>query len=479
MNDQQEPDTAAATASNPQRMPPRPVADEPANTSSRTPWTLKTSSTLRTEKSEQETETLANIHDIMEDEMKGAIIANADEIVDNFLSTSHIRLGGPSSLDDVLKHLTTKGLYSDTEKKWADFPSSSGKDCEKNLAMYFEKVADAASDLFQSGLPRKHWTAEHATRPVTDKYCDRKPDLAIVTSDAPPAGPERTWWHILGTLEVKPDKNDFDEALGQLIESARLIYSVQPHRRFLLDAILCGEFMTLVLFDRSGALFTQPFNVHEQPKRFLQVAVGLLHLNDANRGFDPTVNFTDPTSGTVIVEGVKHSFDNVIYIEGVVRGRGTACYPIVKDGVPHLVKDSWVDERRENKEGDIVNDLHSQTEEENVKKHIPKILADENVLFEGKPDSTALVRSFISRRSQDGKHHEWTDPSMAKVEIREHRRMLMTPVARNLEDFSCLAELLTAFIHTAESTPYCFFKRSNTHILFSHLRNVQPEDDAP
>ena len=243
-----------------------------------------------------------------------------------------------------------------------------------------------------------------------------------MTNDAPPAGCERTWWHILGTLEVKPDKNGFDEALGQLIESTCLIYSMQLHHRFLLDAILCGESMTLVLFNCSGALFTQPFNVHEQPKCFLQVAVSLLHLNNANRGFDPTINFTDPTLGTIVVEGEECNFNNIIYVEGVVCGRGTACYSVMRDGAPspQLVKDVWVDECQENKEGDIVNNLHNQTEEENVKKHIPKILADKNVLFKGKPDSTALVQSFLSRRSKDGKHHEWTDPSMLKVKIREY-----------------------------------------------------------
>lgn len=85
----------------------------------------------------------------------------------------------------------------------------------------------------------KHLSADYANSPVSNKYCDHKPDLVILDTSAPTKA-NCTWHHILGMLEVKPSSAEFNKAFGQLIESTWLIFFAQPHRRFLLDTVLCG-----------------------------------------------------------------------------------------------------------------------------------------------------------------------------------------------------------------------------------------------
>ena len=408
----------------------------------------------------------------MQDEMKGAVLKDFKQLFDLRLNNDNIE----ADIELVLNKVKEVGEYVVTKEgerstnngendigKWVNFPSTTGAGCEKKIAKYFEEnIVSKVQHLFKAST-RMGWSGDHADTPVTNDYCDRKPDLVILRGDAPPVGPDRTWWHIMGTLEVKKDETLFEEALGQLIECARLIVSTQPNRRFVLDAILCGPLMWLVYFDRSGILISIPFNVHDHPRKFLRVVVGLLYLNDENRGFDPTVVFDTEKTGTIAIGGINYPFTNVRYVEGVLRGRATACYDVKKDDEKHLIKDSWVDVSRIEKEELIMKEVHDQKEDkyQDLKKHVPDVVASEVVTIHGENDSTALLRPNFIRTSVDSTDlsakkytYAWINPEHSRIEIREHRRIMMKPVARRLEDFSCLAEFVQAFIDSARCTFY-------------------------
>lgn len=57
----------------------------------------------------------------------------------------------------------------------------------------------------------------------------------------------------------------------QLAGLVRELFKAQPRRKFIHAFQLCGHIFRAWRFDRAGALGSEPFSVHEQPKRLLTV----------------------------------------------------------------------------------------------------------------------------------------------------------------------------------------------------------------
>ncbi len=207
-----------------------------------------------------------------------------------------------------------------------------------------------------------------------------------------------------------------------------MIFNSQPDRRFVVGFTFTGAFLTVIAFDRSGWVASEPINIHKQPWLFLHLAIGILYLEGEDAGFDQTVRLRCDKK-EIEVGGEWFNIVDVIHVEGVLRGRATVCYHVEKDGKDYVVKDSWVDISRNDREANILEKLKGLD-------HVPKVVKDVPVLFRGKPDTTAFLRQSDSEPHRPGTYKN--------VEIREHRRMLLEPRAKNLSEFRDLVELLTA-----------------------------------
>ncbi|KLO05544.1 hypothetical protein SCHPADRAFT_788180, partial [Schizopora paradoxa] len=186
--------------------------------------------------------------------------------------------------------------------------------------------------------------------------------------------------------------------------------------------VLTGEFLSIVAFDRSGVVASRPINIHQEPALFLHIIVGCLFLDVYEFGLDPTVH--PELVGEIEVDGEWFDIVDIIHVEGGLCGRGTVCYYVRKDGVYYIIKDRWVVVGKGDKEAKILKSLEGL-------KHIPTVIKDVPVMFNGKKDTTEFLRQ--SKNARD-----------VHVEIREHRRMLLQPCAHSLSNFRDLVELLTA-----------------------------------
>ncbi|KLO16812.1 hypothetical protein SCHPADRAFT_788511, partial [Schizopora paradoxa] len=202
-----------------------------------------------------------------------------------------------------------------------------------------------------------------------------------------------------------------------------------------------------VVFDRSGAISTQGFNIHSNPEIFIRIIVATLYLNSVQLGEDPTIKLNeDGKTGHLYFKGDKYIITEILYVEGVVRGRGTVCYRVhrdkedpFQDNEELIVKDSWVDTSRKDTEAKILRILNAAGV-----RGVPTLIDDEVVQFDGVPDSTFRARASFFL---DGK---WASKEDKEIEIREHRRILMKPFGRKLEGFKTLLGFVTAIRDVAD-----------------------------
>lgn len=207
-----------------------------------------------------------------------------------------------------------------------------------------------------------------------------------------------------------------------------MMFNSQLDRRYVLGFTLTGDHLTVIAFDRSGWVASPPFNIHDDPGLFLHVVVGSLYLDEEKYGLDPTVEIRGEKK-RIWVEDAWYDIVDVIHVEGVLRGRATICYHVQKDGQDYVVKDCWVDTSRNDREANVLAKLKGLP-------HVPEVVKDVAVMFDNKPDTTAHFR----RSKKGGK----SSGTYKNVEIREHRRILLKPLARKLSDFRDLVELITA-----------------------------------
>lgn len=274
-------------------------------------------------------------------------------------------------------------------------------------------------------VDRRRWSDLYDKQPVLHPFCKRKPDATQLPVDPSsiPKGKALPWCVLFGTGEMKSNVKARPEGITQSAEGARVIFNTQLNRRHVVGFVLTDNLLSVLAFDRSGLVASSPFNIHENPSLFLHAMVGCLHIEETRFGIDPTVKI-DENSKTIQVGEEWYDIIDVLHVEGALRGRGTVCYHVRKDGKDYVVKDSWVDTSREDREPKVLASLSGL-------KHIPKVIKDCPVYYKGEPDKTSLFRE-----SEAGK--------TCTAEIREHRRMLLEPCAHKISDFRDLVELLTA-----------------------------------
>lgn len=265
---------------------------------------------------------------------------------------------------------------------------------------------------------------------VPHPHCDRKPDGVEIPYGVSFA--DGHGWEVPRALWENKLRHEYPhrpDALFQLSGGSCMVFNSQLDRRFVVGFAFTGALLTVVGFDRSGWVASEPINIHEQPGLFLHLVIGHLYLDEEDAGFDLTVRLRSEKK-EIEVGGEWYNIVDVIYVEGVLRGRATICYHVEKDGKDYVVKDSWVDTSRTDREADILEQLKGL-------EHVPRIIKDVPVLFRGKPDTTAYFREADPEAT-------YRTGTYKGVEIREHRRMLLEPRARNLSEFRSLVELLTA-----------------------------------
>ncbi|THH04002.1 hypothetical protein EW145_g5837 [Phellinidium pouzarii] len=275
----------------------------------------------------------------------------------------------------------------------------------------------------------------------------RKPDGVVLDSVLSNTEENEADWsdmHAIMRLRVTADSASFNSAFRQILDNARMIFCSQRIRRFVLGVIFISDnTMTFCVFDRSGVLCTERFDIMNDPEKLIRVVVGLLFADLIDLGYDPTVTVRVNEGGdgaskkevVVALKNVEYTIEKTLHVERSIRGRGTTCFLTEHEGTKCVIKDSWVDEPYMRHEYQILEKI-SDVE------GVPKIMAHEEVEVRGVKDTTATDRLVLSYNDYWKTKGEWK--GIGKVERRVHHRILMTPYGEPLESFTCLHELMTA-----------------------------------
>ncbi|TFY73314.1 hypothetical protein EWM64_g10698, partial [Hericium alpestre] len=165
--------------------------------------------------------------------------------------------------------------------KWKGLPLKPKS--ENELYRPLTAVLNAISNLCEDRTFDITWQDWHTKYPDSQFMVDMKPDILAVIKAA------GTWWRALQTVIEVKKKADMFPAILQLLRYVRQALREQPDRRFMHGMVFSMYNLTVWHVDRSGALASEVFNVHEEPLKFIKVIVGFLMLKPEDLGWDPTM----------------------------------------------------------------------------------------------------------------------------------------------------------------------------------------------
>ncbi|KAH8109259.1 hypothetical protein DFH11DRAFT_1548392 [Phellopilus nigrolimitatus] len=228
----------------------------------------------------------------------------------------------------------------------------------------------------------------------------------------------------------------------RLLQSAYRIFTSQSNRRFVCGMTMVNDDAKFYIFDRSGVISSESFNIDMEPEKFLRAVRGFFLTDDTDLGLDPSIVY-EGGKRFMTVAGIKYEIQREIYVESCVRGRGTVCFLAVHDNKEYVIKDSWIDDSGSCRVSEY--DMLTRLKEVDG---VPTMIAQECVKIRGTKDTTATDRDFLHDQQllkdvSTVLENKWTKAN-EKTKTREHRRAVIEPFGKRLENFSCLYELVLA-----------------------------------
>ncbi|KAH8114673.1 hypothetical protein DFH11DRAFT_1508528, partial [Phellopilus nigrolimitatus] len=365
-------------------------------------------------------------------EVMGATFRNIPELVSvsfpdrafnvtTDLSVEHVRY--PEAEADC--------LYRDGE--WVNWPVTSAPGAEPHIVTYFNKVVDEARSFLDPAYKKSSndrvFSGRYSEIALNSTTAERKPDIVVLSREDAEREEKGSWAGVYGFGELKSNPTfPLNMVEVQGAQYARLCYSHQEDRRFVVSFCLFDDDMELYVFNRSGIRVSTRFNVHSSPEDFLRVIIGFLVPEEYYIGFDPSF-FTDtrPSKPAMSTSAASSSILETIHVDPVICGRGTVCFMVQGEGDDYVsvLKDSWVDRSRPLKESEVLQDI----------KTIDGV-------------SRFVDHEIVHFRIDDQIIKDTTESDLLDDEdvvIRDHHRLLITPYGKGLEDFDSLTELVSAF----------------------------------
>nr|KMM71664.1 hypothetical protein CPAG_07967 [Coccidioides posadasii RMSCC 3488] len=210
---------------------------------------------------------------------------------------------------------------------------------------------------FLSRERRRYYTI-NIPNELTGSEARRQVDLIIKQKSGEPSDSEHDWRDIevVGKLKAS-NSNGIKKTLVQLACYARDVFACQPTRRYLHVFTICGRVMEVWVFDRSGCYSPGPFDIHNEPERFVQVITGYLMMNEDELGLD-TFTEQDGNSRFINIEQEGAEINRVqlrpepLTCQQAIVCRGTSCYLTKSPYAPesdnwsYITKFSWTSDRR-------------------------------------------------------------------------------------------------------------------------------------
>jgi hypothetical protein len=218
----------------------------------------------------------------------------------------------------------------------------------------------------------------------------------------------------------------------------------QPNRNFVRSISVTGRKVRLFQFDRSGAQYSPPFDIHDDPHTFIRLILGLSSLDEPIIGLDDTIQWTVGSDGqkvggtlrTVAPDNSVVMYDLVMdqgpFARTSLCGRGTTCWVVrTVNGEKFIVKDYWVAEDRPS-EIKLLQEVHG----------LPGVC--QMVSFE---DDRMQTKHF---RAEPITNQDHTFKNRTKI------RIVMKAYGPSIENFTSATQVLSALRDAIAGECYCF-----------------------
>ncbi|KAF5374618.1 hypothetical protein D9615_008972 [Tricholomella constricta] len=232
-------------------------------------------------------------------------VSHTGPFIDSMFPVHH------SDIDDIYDKLVRDRVYDEVNERWCCLPTDEKAEVKYNAA--FVRVAEAIRKAYPSTkcdrLPYwSTWIDRHRLAPTpADKNAsfDRPDVLNILGMDGNAVEWDSlmdsldgeseavaAWWlRVNAVVEIKPfEDEDILKRIYQLVSYLRETLREQLDRRFVPGLLLSRRQLAVWVADRSGVFGTHTtFDVHKEPKRFIQVILGCSILPPERLGWDITM----------------------------------------------------------------------------------------------------------------------------------------------------------------------------------------------
>jgi hypothetical protein len=335
---------------------------------------------------------------------------------------------------------------------------------EYHMAEWLNTLGGLIGAFTGSGFERKRsWSASTHSRPPAGATINRKPDLVLVDRsfvDKPPDGlapPHISWTHVDAFAEVTRSYPFPKRIYSTINDKSYLLFVSQHDRRFVPALSFNGQgLFALTLTDRQGQISMPPIPfLHGKANAFMfmKILTFLMYGPVHNAGRDTTMELH--SNGHVKSISVNNHWYNVVYLIYSLQsmiGRGTTVWLVKRNGEYYILKDSWIQDSRVESE---ISFLKKLKDDPKLKNHVPDLIEGEDIRIDGAVDSTGRYRVHIG-----GMH-----------DSRGHRRLVMSPIGKQITTFQSKCEFILAIIDIIEGKlPISFLFLSNLEALvLKHL----------
>jgi hypothetical protein len=407
-----------------------------------TPLTISTSSRVKSSSH------LSDFLPALKLELKEVMFGNVPGLVEHFLQQHQLDTPSVLKPHDIFINQKYEERIEDTS--------------EPSMLKWITSLVEYCSACLKNQTPTQvHSRAWACPRQYLKGIKGRpKLDCAIVSQPF-------TWSnhieHILVPLKLKKNKSQARDADIDLAKYVYEIFEAQPTRSSVVGLTLCGTFMRLWQFDRSGAIGSELLDIKETKEnlfKFLNLILLFLTSNKRVLGFDSTFtesygqNCTDtPQSLKVQINAKSNPQDLVIdrpnsplFRASGICGRGTTCWRAHLLGDVNqefVIKDSWQPLDRK-AEGDML----CEVTEKNVP-HMVRYHHHEDVeVANQRVDIESHVRAGINFNS--GTAFQTTNAPLNRQQPngftnRVHRRLILKDVGQPISTVNSPVHLLEAF----------------------------------
>lgn len=161
---------------------------------------------------------------------------------------------------------------------------------EVDLAKFFNSIGTAMEEACNkrgNALPsRRVWTPRYTRYPLTGVNASPIPTLLLLLDISQCSTRQESRKHVHAHSGLNSKLTETMVTANQLMNGACLIFQSQDDRRFTLGLSMCATKLSLILFDRSGMVSSEQFDIHKMPKLLVRVLAGIMLTDTSTIGYD-------------------------------------------------------------------------------------------------------------------------------------------------------------------------------------------------